>query len=66
MVRIQSIYSCRRLKACASTYLAVLVVNHDVVRLDISVHDALAVAEVQGLEQLEDVEANVEIVELGV
>ena len=48
------------------TNLALLVVNHDVVRLDISVHDALAVAEVQCLEQLEDIEADIEVVELGV
>ena len=43
--------------------LAVGVVNHDVVRLDISVHDALAVAEIEGLEDLIHIEANVEIVE---
>lgn len=47
-------------------YLSVLVVDHDVVRLHISVHDALAVAEVESLEQLEDVEADVEVGELGV
>lgn len=41
-------------------------VNHDVVRLDISVHNALAVAEVEGFEKLKDVVANIEIVELGV
>jgi hypothetical protein len=48
------------------TNLAFLVVNHDVVRLDVSVHDALAVAEIQRLEQLEDIEADIEVVELGV
>jgi hypothetical protein len=42
------------------------VVNHDVVRLDITVHDALAVAEVESLEQLEDVVAHVVVLELGV
>lgn len=34
-------------------------IDHDIMRLDISVHDALAVAEVQGLQQLKDVEANI-------
>jgi hypothetical protein len=42
------------------------VVNHDIVRLDITVHDALAVAEIEGLEQLKDVEAHVKVLELGV
>lgn len=36
-------------------------VNHDVVRLHVAVHDALAVAEVQRLQQLVDVEANIVI-----
>lgn len=35
-------------------------------RLHISVHDALAVAEIQRLEKLGNVETNIEIVELGV
>lgn len=41
------------------TNLALLVVNHDVVRLDISVHDALAVTEIERLEELVDIEANI-------
>ena len=41
-------------------------IDHNVMRLDVSVHDAFAVAEVQRLEQLVDVEPNVEVVELGV
>lgn len=41
-------------------------VDHDIVRLDIPVHDALAVAEVERLEQLVDVEAHVVVGELGV
>ncbi len=35
-------------------------------RFDVAVHDALAVAVVEGLEQLEDVEADIDVVELGV
>ena len=34
-------------------------VNHDVVGLDISVHDAHAVAVVQGLQQLVEIESDV-------
>ena len=41
-------------------------VNHDVVRFHVSVHDALAVAVVEGLEQLKNVVAHVVIGELGV
>ena len=41
-------------------------IDHDVVRLDITVHDAFAVAEVKGLEQLEDVVPYVVVLELGV
>ena len=47
-------------------YFSVLMIDHNVMRLDVSVHDAFAVAEVQRLEQLVDVEPNVEVVELGV
>lgn len=35
-------------------------------RLHITVHDALAVAEIQRLEELGNVETNIEVVELGV
>lgn len=41
-------------------------VDHNVVRLDIAMHDAFAVAEVQSLEELEDVVPHVVVLELGV
>lgn len=41
-------------------------IDHNVMRLDITVHDAFAVAEVQGFEQLEDVVPYVVVLELGV
>ena len=43
--------------------LAVRVVDHNVVRLDIAMHDAFRVAEVERLKNLIHVEANVEVVE---
>ena len=45
------------------TKLAVGVVDHDVVRFDIAMHNALGVTVVEGLEDLEHVVADVEIVE---
>lgn len=41
-------------------------VDHNVMRLDVTVHDALAVAKVQGLEQLQDVEADIDVGEFGI
>lgn len=41
-------------------------INHDVVGLHIPMHNALAVTEVQRLEQLENVEANIVIGKAGV
>jgi hypothetical protein len=41
-------------------------VDHNVVRLDVAMHDALAVAVVESLEQLEDVVADIDVVELGI
>lgn len=41
-------------------------IDHNVMRLDITVHDSFAVAEVQGLEQLEDVVSYVVVLEFGV
>jgi len=41
-------------------------IDHNVVRLDITVHDTLAVTKVQGLQQLEDVVADIVICEAGV
>lgn len=35
--------------------LSLLVIDHNVVRLDISVHDAFGVAEIESLEQFKDV-----------
>ena len=43
--------------------LTIGMVDHDVVRLDISVHDTLRVAEIERFENLKHVEANVEVIE---
>lgn len=55
-------------KCCLSrqthAYLPVLMIDHNVMRLHISMHDALAVAVVEGLEEFEDVVPHVEVVEL--
>jgi hypothetical protein len=47
-------------------YLSVLMIDHNVMRLDVSVHDALAVTVVERLEQLEDVVADIDVVKLWV
>ena len=47
-------------------YLSVLMVDHNVMRFDVAVHDPLAVTKVQRLEQLKDVEPHIEVVELRV
>lgn len=41
-------------------------IDHNVMRLDVSVRDTLAMTVVESLEQLEDVVANINVVELGV
>lgn len=41
-------------------------IDHNVMRFDVSVHDALAVAEIESFEKLEDVVAYINVVELGV
>lgn len=41
-------------------------IDHNVMRFHVSVHNALAVAIVEGLEQLVDVVSNIDVVELGV
>jgi hypothetical protein len=48
------------------TYLSLFVIYHDVVGLDISVHDTLGMTEIQSFEQLEDVVPNVEVGKFGV
>jgi hypothetical protein len=47
-------------------HLSPLVINHDIVRLDISVHDPTRVTKVEGFEELVDIVAHVEIGEFGV
>ena len=41
-------------------------IDHNVMRLHIAVHNALAVTEIEGLKELEDVVADVKVVEPGV
>lgn len=41
-------------------------IDHNIMRLHISVHNALAVAEIECLQQLEDVEPDVKVGKLGV
>jgi hypothetical protein len=41
-------------------------IDHNVMRFDIAMHDALAVAVVESLEQLKDVVPDINVVELGV
>ena len=52
------------LGSCCS--LALTVVDHDIVRLDVAVHDPVGVRKVEGLEQLKHVVTNVEIGQSGV
>lgn len=47
-------------------HLSVLMIDHNVVRFHVAVHYALAVTEIQGLQELENVVADVEVVEFGV
>lgn len=41
------------------TYLTLLMINHDIVRLHVPVHDSTRVTKVQGLKKLKHVVANV-------
>lgn len=47
-------------------YLPVLMIDHNVMRLHVTVHNALAMAVVEGLEELVDVVTYVDVVELGI
>lgn len=54
-----------RVKFSASrAHLSLLVVDHNVVRFHVPMHDALAMAEIERFEQLEDVEAHIVVGEL--
>jgi hypothetical protein len=48
------------------TDLPLLMIDHNVMRLDIPVHDAFAVTVVQGLEELEYVVAHIVVLEFRV
>lgn len=48
------------------TNLLILMINHNIMRLDISVHYSLAVTEIQGLQKFVDVETDIVIIELRV
>ena len=54
------------LRSSRYTHLPLLVVNHHVVRLDVSVHDAARMAEVERFEQLKDVVSHVVVAEFRV
>lgn len=41
-------------------------IDHNIVRFHIAVHDALAVTEIQSLEELENVIADIKVVEFGI
>jgi hypothetical protein len=41
-------------------------IDHNVMRLDISMHNSFAVTEIESFEELKDVESNINVVKLGV
>lgn len=49
-----------------STDLPVLMVDHNVMRFHVAVHDALAVAVIQRFQELVDIVSHIDVVELGV
>ena len=49
-----------------AAYFSVLMVDHNVMRLHVAVHDALAVTVVQSLEELKNVVPHVVVLELGI
>ena len=55
-----------RAAACLFTHLSVLMVDHDIVRFDVAVHDPLGVAEIERFEEFKHVIPHVEICEFGV
>lgn len=50
----------------SSSHLSVLMIDHNVVRLHVSVHNSLAVAEIESLEQFEDIKSDIDILKLGI
>lgn len=51
---------------CVKTCLLLLMVNHDVMWFDVSMHDSLGMTEIKCFEELEHVETNVKVRELGI
>jgi hypothetical protein len=48
-------------KLSRNTHLPVLMIDHNVMRFHISVHDALAVTEIKRLEEFENVESDIDV-----
>lgn len=64
--RESEINSLGKKRSCKQTNLALLMINHNIVGLDIAMHDTLAVAEVERLQQLEDIVADIIVGKAGV
>lgn len=63
--RVRVLRSARKFRG-QYPYFSVLMIDHNVMRLYISMHDSLAMAEVQGFEELQDVKPDIQVIELGV